>query len=158
MEDKIISYKTAVLAKKKGFTIPVFDSYVIVSKFNRKTCELKDKNLKDGDKFSFKVYFGDEGTIDEFKYNYNNLKSEYYAHKEYISAPTQSLLQKWIRETHKIHIMIIGFGGTELEFYTPKIVEGIQFKIDSFENFTKKQTSYEDALEMGLIEALNLIK
>ena len=61
-------------------------------------------------------------------------------------APTQSLLQKWLREVYKIDIIVqpqvVGYYSS---IFHPKIFIGIF-------------TSYEEALEVGLQEGLKLIE
>jgi hypothetical protein len=70
MEEQLISYSTAVLAKEKGFDSKVYEFY------------LKDKKMlySDGNIFQ--------------KENHN-------VFPDIISAPTQSLLQKWLRDVQK---------------------------------------------------------
>lgn len=75
-----------------------------------------------------------------------------------VSAPTQSLLQKWLREIHNIYVESHYFHGyDEDRFY-------YEIKIKSNENYLGNQDSddniytYEQALELGLQEGLNLIK
>jgi len=63
---------------------------------------------------------------------------------------SQSLLQKWLREKHNIHIIIRpGFGDP---FWYDYIIEPQTFVAESSFN------SYEEALEEALQKALNLIK
>lgn len=70
-----------------------------------------------------------------------------------ITAPTQSLLQKWLREKHEIYVNVKAFNNNE----------SIMFFCDyyDFKNLTIKavthQKTYEEALEKGLFEALKLI-
>ena len=83
----------------------------------------------------------------ESAYNWNS-RSGY-------SAPTQSLLQKWLREKHNIHFVIKIFYDSKLHktTYTADPIELGQGR-------TKRilpQDTYEEALEAGLIEALKLI-
>ena len=67
--------------------------------------------------------------------------------------PTQSLLQKWLREEHNIHIEI------SREYIKGKII-GYDCIIDYEEGIIDLETKsiYEEALEQGLLEALKLIK
>lgn len=71
-----------------------------------------------------------------------------------ISAPTQSLLQKWLREVYSMHIEILVWVD---DTYSGQLVS------DSFENDNQDEyeawgeKSYEDALEICLFDALNLI-
>lgn len=65
-------------------------------------------------------------------------------------APTQSLLQKWLREVHNIHIAIL-----------PKILPSNEIKYYCFKGKMKKDfedlyDTYEEALEIGLYRALEL--
>lgn len=74
---------------------------------------------------------------------------------EVLLAPTQSLLQRWLREVHKIDVIptMSRFSRT----YGYKIFyisDGETQIIDS--QYIKK--SFEDALEIGLLTALPLIK
>jgi len=70
--------------------------------------------------------------------------------------PTQSLLQRWLREIHNIevvpgpHFKKLSYG-CEVYHYTAKNVTGYTpIELNSSE-------TYEEALEEGLIEALKLI-
>jgi len=68
-----------------------------------------------------------------------------------VDAPTQSLLQKWLREKHKISLLIYDC-----------FEEGFGFQISKLHtnNTTQDDNSfntYEEALEQGLQEALKLI-
>lgn len=66
---------------------------------------------------------------------------------------TQSLLQKWLREKHKINIsMINGSNTINLYYYEINMVNKFPIKGDGSKNYT-----YEEALEEGLYEALKLI-
>ena len=135
MEEQLISLETAKLAKEKGFDWE---------------CNC--------------VFFG-EGIDDDLLYyeasagkTQNSLLEEHYFScddKPFCTAPTQSLLQKWLREVHKIDVY--STWGTYLEktvwyFYNSKISIGATF------SSKKHWNTYEEALEAGLFEALNLIK
>lgn len=71
------------------------------------------------------------------------------------SAPTQSLLQKWLRENYYINV--------EVSIHNTKTFWYDISKIDSEEVISIKviepiYNTYEEALEAGLIEGLKLIK
>ena len=68
-------------------------------------------------------------------------------------APTQTELQKWLREKHNIHIAII----YDWHLFNVNIMS-IEYNILLESSLTNKIATYEDALEAGLIEALKLIK
>ena len=145
LEEKLISFETAKLAKKKGFNVHC------------------------------RWYFDDEnGDL------YENEDFPYNSWNGSLFAPTQSLLQKWLREVHSIHIEV-------LPRYQPKklnteevlyswaisckpfdkydghndvlnhwigIHNGAPYIEDIFYHVVK---TYEEALEVGLYQALLLI-
>ena len=120
MEEKLISFETAKLAKEKGYTY-AYEFYDL------------EGNLND---------FGMVG-------GWTNCHDKNYA------APTQSFLQRWLREKHNIHISIIFDENTVNTYYF--------YKINSGDGFIKKESmhtfkTYEEALEIGLLTALELIK
>ena len=74
------------------------------------------------------------------------------------SAPTQSLLQRWLREKHNIHIEIELASDHELNILIPYIYQFDIYK-DGDGVFDRNfYNTYEEALEVGLYEALKLIK
>ena len=88
-----------------------------------------------------------------------NNKSD-FCHEDEFSAPTQSLLQKWLRETHQLHLEI------QVQDYveTPKFYWNIfgAYKnnkmIICIANSPREDyVSYEEALEAGLQKALSCI-
>lgn len=91
--------------------------------------------------------------------DYPESHNDYY--NEY-SAPTQSLLQKWLREVHNIHFHIYHGNNRKwcIDIYdiSPSIQEdycaGLLNQPNEFINYK----TYEEALEKGLQEALKLIK
>lgn len=76
-----------------------------------------------------------------------------------ISAPTQSLLQKWLRERHRIHIAINGLYNNNIMIaYTFDIclVDANPYKEGIHSVMT--YPTYEEALETALKQALNKIQ
>tara|TARA_R110001606_G_scaffold391495_1_gene559642 strand:+ start:65 stop:349 length:285 start_codon:yes stop_codon:yes gene_type:complete len=65
-----------------------------------------------------------------------------------IEAPTQSLLQKWLREEHEIHLTVTSISQESWQCHITKIGDSLGKKY--FEDFY----NYEEALEKGLMEAL----
>jgi len=64
--------------------------------------------------------------------------------------PTQSLLQKWLREEHGIYVRV---DTVNVDHHYAWII-----KLDPEHlSYTKSDTTYEKALEIGLTEALKLI-
>ena len=85
-------------------------------------------------------------------------KSDFCGEEEY-SAPTQALLQRWIRETYDIHVQILMWSWIDKTYC---------YRIHSPEHYIPSSGSYllpdevvigtyEEALEAGLKEALLLI-
>lgn len=85
-----------------------------------------------------------------------------------IEAPTQSLLQKWLREVHQIYVQI----ETDQTTY-PKFCYSISRFIGNPNNLSEKEwywdklpynenwslhREYEEALEEGLQEALKMVR
>lgn len=82
----------------------------------------------------------------------NNNKKE--ISKEKYSAPTLSLLQKWLREVHNINIEIS---------WNSNLSHKYQVQIHNLEKFCVydsiiEYNTYEEALEEGVYEGLKLIK
>ena len=77
-----------------------------------------------------------------------------FSSKDHIHAPTQSLLQKWLREVHNVSIKID-------DYYTNSRV---RFDYNICELGSQEDNpvgvfeTYEEALEIGLYQALKLIK
>jgi predicted patatin/cPLA2 family phospholipase len=70
-------------------------------------------------------------------------------------------LQKWLREVHRIDVQVLrnkpGYDEYKVEIYkTDNTNSYIHFWIKE-EDYIKWFESYEDALEEGLFEALNLV-
>ena len=77
-----------------------------------------------------------------------------------VSAPTQSLLQKWLREVHKINIFISSKTIENKTIFIPHgrtIPDTIKNNliVDIIQYCTNN--TYEEALEIGLYQALLLI-
>ena len=129
MQEELISFETAKLAKKKGF---------------KESCE-----------YAYVNDFEEEWNLEDIEYNDGCVFNNKF-HNE-CSAPTQSLLQRWLREKHNIHLVCWWYD-KENKFYTEigrKDGEAIRVQIG---NITKLFDTYEQALESGLLEALKLVK
>ena len=72
-----------------------------------------------------------------------------------VFAPTQALLQKWLRDFHDILVMV----ETRYDFYCRIYSQNFNNKnYNKFPIITSDLKSYEEALEEGLQQALKLIK
>ena len=128
MEEQLISFETAKLAKEKGFILGI-------GWFG----------------FNNKFYVSEGAQIGMLCDNHRG---------ENPVACTQSLLQKWLREKHKIHIQIQVLGqfvNGDNKFYSQVILFGDNKWISKFIS-NKLTYTYEEALEIGLQEALKSIK
>jgi hypothetical protein len=152
MKDELISYETAKLAKEKGFD---------------EECKYYYDTEKELDDFS---YYAGNGT--GFDQNSTCKENDYYNHKIDFVVPTQSLLQRWLREKHKLHLSVSysvdhnkysvngydEYHWNELKKRNPRS-EG-RFPYPYRSNFIENKwiyNTYEEALEVGLQEGLKLI-
>ena len=137
MRDQLITFETAELAKKKGFDYKCRGYY-----------------------YSLSETVMSNGTLTGAQ-NYNNPKKDKFAGSPYYSAPTQSLLQRWLREVHDLDLYCtpdyLNVVKTREKVYDCVCVKceagniNLLFHLNDY-------TTYEAALERGLIEALKLIK
>ena len=128
MKEQIVSFETAKLAKEKGFDVPIMQM--------------------------LQVYHITTGKID--MYLTSNRVSNWNDNKyvEICSAPTQSLLQKWLREKHSLIVFVTPFVFKDPEGEFKVIIYRLsdQFRLTAFDLDT-----WEEALEKGLFKALKLI-
>jgi len=123
MTETLVKYETAILAQQKGF--PVNTTY--------------DYYLLDG-----------SGMMTDLHYKKFLHQDDV---KDLISAPTQSLLQKWLREYHDIDLW---FGMLDLpnKYHVEDIIKAGKI----IAGITEGSLTYEDALEKGLYAALLTLK
>lgn len=100
MEEKLISFKTAQLAKEKGCELSLY---------------IPSDNIDGADILC-----------------------------------TQSLLQKWLREKHNVHIWVFPLSLNNYQYN--------YFKDGGYTFGVSGHTTYEEALEIGLRQGLTLIK
>ena len=127
MEDTRITFETAKLAKEKGFP--------------------QETNRLEIPYYNYKGEF--KGDVSDWRVR-KYIRGEDTSDIEFVSAPTQSLLAKWLREEHNIHLIAyknINIDGYDWCFITT----------DGITNINSYKT-YEEAYEIGLQEALKLIK
>jgi hypothetical protein len=130
IKEQLINLETAILAKSKGFDLTVLFYY-------------------DGSDMVATQAISPFNIL-----NYNKNKGSTFR-----SAPTQSLLQKWLREEHNIFVQVLLDQTTE-----PKFAVEI-FEYSHFGNYKENKIEpwylykiYEEALEVGLKEGLKIIK
>ena len=125
MEDTRITFETAKLAKEKGFP--------------------QEPNKLKIPYYNYKGEF--KGDVKDWLRKY--LRNEDTSDVESVSAPTQSLLAKWLREKHNIHL--IAYKNINIDGY-----DWCYITTDGITNINSYKT-YEEAYEIGLQEALKLI-
>ena len=136
--EKLVSYELAKLAEKKGFDYSTDRVYLSPT----------DVKLQDA--------------------LFNYPKAIY---KNRIYAPTQSFLQRWIREKHHIHINVratafmdkenIGYTWDIFGFYDGRFrlrLISSDISMKNLHDDKEEFNTYEEALEIALLESLKLIK
>lgn len=127
MKEELILFETAKLAKKKGFDINTTSN-----------CWVK---TLDGDI----IHNSERKNI-----------TEHDRCKQYLMQPSQSLLQKWLREKHGIEVQV--YRSMEMPSgckYGCEVESWIKEESEDLGNFYAK--TYEEALEVGLQEGLKSI-
>lgn len=76
----------------------------------------------------------------------------------YLSAPTQSLLQRWLREVHGIHVNPFLSTNWKVYSYSVLIPSLAQTSSKAVTTTGKDFKTYEEALEEGLLHALTMLK
>lgn len=122
MEEQLISFETAKLAKEKWFNIPGVSIY------------------------SGGLLFKNVSVLPE---NWNKSVDET------CSAPTQSILQKWLRDNMNIDVLVFHKNRIKGTTWTSEVHfnDHLRYTNHDYEN----DYTYEEALEQGLQEALKLI-
>ena len=130
MEDTRINFETAKLVKEKGFP--------------------QETNRLEIPYYNYKGEF--KGDVSDWRIR-RYLRGEDTSDIEFVSAPTQSLLAKWLREEYNIIVLVDyeGIDGYYYKFYSYK--EGNK----NYDASDKNYNTYEEAYEIGLQEALKLI-
>jgi hypothetical protein len=150
MKDQCIVLKTAKLAKEKGFNIGCNGSYTEFLKTHK------------SDNPSFAMKKGEVEYDDSFFFINNNSMCD-YSNENYTmyAAPSQSLLQRWLREVHSIEVFV-------KPFYIPQLNREGCFKyyglvvlkdcVGDCNASSLCKDKYEDALEDALKLAFNFVK
>ena len=144
-KEELVSYKVAKLAKDKGFNWKVIDS------FDDKKNPVSRYNI-DVDGLDSYINTGDEEYIREvFELNNDQMQSDF------VARPTQSLLQKWLRDKYKINIQIPMYANLGTIDYAVSVDQPNDSNtcMCGFEEGSFK--TYEKALEIGLEEALKML-
>jgi len=89
--------------------------------------------------------------VEDTEHIYGTGNDNHNQYRNNVSIPTQSLLQKWLREEHNIQVYAWYDEDAAYQCLFEKM------NMDIYDKFFHFQT-YEEALERGLQEALKLIK
>ena len=134
MKEQLIDFQTAKLAKEKGFGIWSYEPSGCIQMYNEKSEKID-----------------------------NLLVRQNFPHDFQYILVSQSLLQRWLREKYSIHVFI-GYRPNTKKWDSSAYeltLDGKEYaKSHSFKKFLDKiiYNTYEEAVEAGLIEGLNLIK
>lgn len=153
MQEPLVSSETAKLAKEVGFNIPQNKMYSF-------GCILLENHK------SIKFHNGDKNECANIPHDWNNTISQ--TKTQYFSAPTQALLQQWLRDVHKIDVIVLPsttkpniYICTLFQHYTidgKMIVDKVSVIDVMIDGKIGIWSKYENALETGLQEALKTIK
>ena len=135
MEEQTISFKTSKLLKNKNFNEKV-DFQFDKTGYKNRSC------------YDIEVVIGPYDKKEFTKVNH-------------YPAPTQSLLQKWLREVHNIHITLFPEDKDDKTKIWISKLYTLNYGEDSEVSYLKQggtKITYEEALEVGLQEGLKLIK
>ncbi len=137
MEEKLINFETARIAKQRGFNAQCHSYYEV----NKEAW----------------LHHSVNSPVD-----YNGVEDT----RHLFSAPTQSLLQKWLRDVHKINVHIYSIHGNDgSEFQLKWSADVYNLKQLNYENYRVMigyelsngvKDTFEEALEMGLNAALRI--
>lgn len=132
MRDDVILFETAKLARDKGFKVPCDGRYFWDHKWQL--------SLKGAAKCS-----NDSDMKDRSNVSY--------------CAPTQSLIQKWLRDEHRIYVTVSSIEDGENILFDYSIKQKAQiFGYSEIKTKLQEFKTYDEALESGIEKALNLIK
>jgi len=147
MIEDLVLFETAKLAREKGFNAPCYAWFYIYPKGTQNPRKhWKIVSILEEDEVH-ELVGGQYGKTISDKYS-NSIDQPHI-----LARPTQSLLQKWLREVHKIDVipLTVRFTGySEVGYYTYAVKS-----IQPVKNY--KFDTWELAFEAGLQEALNLI-
>ena len=135
--DQIISKQTAILAKELGFREKCIYCYC-------NNGEYSVNEYSDGSGYGVE--------IDDLVFDYNGMYTDRF------SAPSQSSLQKWLREKHNIHVMI---GVDDLDWWWQLYDCSANGRLKEYNYITESYAgnkSYEIVLEKALMKSCEIIR
>ena len=170
MKEQLITLETAKLAKKKGY-----NPFELDNNLQKAIITFDNKTYIDTSKMSTRHYnfYKENNGIAEChemrtgemssRYGLVDTVVEHYFGKEtnsdYYHAPTQALLQKWLRDVHNIHVYLNpNLRANDVVMWDVSVYNVAKYKKHRKIGNSPEYITYEKALEAGLLEALKLIK
>lgn len=154
MEEQLVSFETAKLAKEKGFDYKTSYGYHNDEELTEHSILQNQGDYMWSDELETEIYYIEEYSPNCKAWDWN--RSNYYT-----SAPTQSLLQKWLREKHELFITIESMWDYTTNCHATVSTMRTDLKQQPVCNIiffeTKDCVEYEPVLEEALYEALKLI-
>ncbi len=152
-KNRIITLETAKLLKEKGFDIMVKGHYT-----EYKVTQIDPEYPEGGGPFGMTKGEVDYDNI--FMINGNRKYGDFSCDSyDCYSAPTQTIVYRWLREVHKFHVKIEDWEGEkwvyEIKDFDRRISALELKKLGTDEKL--EFDTYEEALEMGLQQALKLL-
>lgn len=139
MKEKIVSNILSKKAKTKGFNYEVLGFFMI----DHDECPPIDIEYCEFNEYEFPMK-----QFTELRNDFNSLEDT--CGLEYISVPSQTQLQSWLREVHDIKVFVEPYcTGYKWRLYHSNMSEG--------EHGFRPHDTWENALEEGLLIGLNLI-
>lgn len=132
MKEKIVTFETAKLAKEKGF-----------------------RPIEDWNPIYVPGYLYDEDTNQS---QLTEIQEEDWSVEDRYIAPSYSVLQDWLRETHHLHLIINWYQGYFL--WHIKLLDADLSDRNSIRGYSSsaRENDYYAQMELGLQAALKLIK
>ena len=157
MKEELVLFETAKLAKEKGFDVFCYQYYYESNSVHNAE-ELADVWMSSGSSTDTDVPM----YLSEFLENHNRY--------DYVSAPTQSLLQRWLREEHNTFVEVVSHTNQDEDHTViEELLNDLKYCVDvdcyngntelseDSDYYKQDFNTYEEALEKGLFEALKLI-
>lgn len=153
---KLINVNTALLARDLGFNIHC--DWRFDEENNNELINWKDFRVKECIEYDrCYAYKAVEYLENNYYDTFDNKEIGFY-----LAAPTQSVLQEWLRDVHEINVFVFcyGFGYYPIHDNIPLPTSKVEY-VDRRWNVKNELNlgfnTYEEALEIGLFEALKLI-
>lgn len=153
--DQLIVFKTALLAKEKGFDLPCLNAFLLKFKTPYQWDELQ-RELNSGDDFDIPL-----GNNTSHVVKLHQVWSNRPTQPQIVARPTQTALSKWLRDVHKIYIELImdGWGDDN------NVSDEIGYRAFIWRVGKPKphpaddlgMSYYERIMEIALVDALKMI-